>query len=467
MQNPWLAYAIDRNAATPVFEQICARLRVDIVDGRLAEGSRLPATRNFATELGVSRSTIVTAYDQLQAEGYIAGRAGSGYTVCPLGNVELTSAEAAPVPDDPPPPAPGAVPVFTPGQPDMRLFPYTQWAKTVARVCRTAPESMLTGGTMQGNFTLRQAIARHLSEWRGIEASAHQVIVTAGSGDALEICLRTLMQSGEGVGLEDPGYQALYHFADAQGLHVTPLGRDGYGTSLPADPGRTGLAVLTPSHQFPLGGAMSPGRRMEYIRWAADHDCWIIEDDYDSEFRYAGRPIPALAGFDRLRHTLYVGSFSKIFSNSLRLGYVVVPDALRPAFDDTLARYGIKASFMPQQALAEFINRGEFYRHLRRVRRIYGERRRALIALLDLHFADLGRFEDHQAGMQIAWHLPPEMPDREIAARARAAGLGAQPLSSYCRDRQDMNGLLLGFCGFTEAELSAGMAKLRESEILR
>jgi GntR family transcriptional regulator/MocR family aminotransferase len=218
--------------------------------------------------------------------------------------------------------------------------------------------------------------------------------------------------------------------------------------------------VLTPSHQFPLGGAMTPGRRLEFIEWAQDRNAWLVEDDYDSEFRYAGRPIPAMAGFDRLSRTIYVGSFSKIFSNSLRLGYAVVPAELLPAFRVMLEEFATKASLMPQQALANFIADGEFYRHLRRVRRIYGERRRFLLEALARNFAGAGTFTDHQAGMQVAFHLKGGADDREVARRARREGLTVAALSSYCFRPGRLNGLLLGFCGFTEEELEEGLKRL-------
>lgn len=209
---------------------------------------------------------------------------------------------------------------------------------------------------------------------------------------------------------------------------------------------------------------MSPTRRQEFLNWARDHDAWVLEDDYDSEFRYAGRPIPAMAGFDRLDRTLYVGSFSKIFSGALRLGYVIVPEPLLPCFGETLDRFGVKASFMPQQALADFIDSGEFYRHLRRVRRIYDDRRRFLLDRLAQDFADLGRVEDHQAGMQLVLHLPDGVSDLEIARRARLAGVEIQPLSDFAAARNDgpqLNGLVLGFCASTEVELDQGLTLLR------
>lgn len=460
-----LGLMIDRSAKQPVFEQICAEIRARVIAGSLAEGARLPPTRVLAVELGVSRSTVVTAYEQLVAEGYLTSRQGSGYMVCALGEVELPRS---------PDPVPSIMPQtanpdpirhsFQGGRPDMRLFPHRQWAKAVARVCRTAPEAMLVGKTPFGHLGLRRAIAAHVAEWRGIVARPEQIIITAGASDALELSLRSLTEAGQSVGVEDPGYPPLRHLIRAQGLKCDWLKLDAAGACPPQGGDLPRLVALTPSHQYPLGGAMSPTRRQEFLNWARDHDAWVLEDDYDSEFRYAGRPIPAMAGFDRLDRTLYVGSFSKIFSGALRLGYVIVPEPLLPCFGETLDRFGVKASFMPQQALADFIDSGEFYRHLRRVRRIYDDRRRFLLDRLAQDFADLGRVEDHQAGMQLVLHLPDGVSDLEVARRARLAGVEIQPLSDFAAARNDgprLNGLVLGFCASTEAELGQGLTLLR------
>jgi GntR family transcriptional regulator/MocR family aminotransferase len=210
-QISWLGFGIDRDSAVPVFEQICAGIRVAAHSGELKEGDRLPPTRSFATDLGVSRSTIVTAYEQLAAEGYLDSVQGSGYTLCSTGEVELTRK----TPKEQAKPAPlqtGSIGIFRAGQPDMRLFPHRQWAKTVARLCRTNPQSMLDGNDPMGQQALREAIAMHVAEWRGIETQPEQIIVTAGSLHALELCLRTLTQPGDGIGLENPGYLPLRQF---------------------------------------------------------------------------------------------------------------------------------------------------------------------------------------------------------------------------------------------------------------
>lgn len=456
-----IAFSIDRVSAVPVFEQICRAIRSRATCGELAEGSRLPPTRVFATELGVSRSTVVAAYEQLVAEGYLNGIRGSGYTIQPTGGVEISS---------PPAPAPSAAtestsPVAVPfqaGLPDMRLFPYNQWSKTVSRICRTKPESMLTGGSLFGNFNLRAAVAAHVSQWRGIEASPNQIIITAGSGDALELCLRALAEPGDQIGLEDPGYPPLRSMITSLGMHPDYLEIDQFGAIATSHQSGLRAIVLTPSHQYPLGGAMAPSRRNGFIDRARKHDSWIIEDDYDSEFRYAGRPIPAMAGSDKLNRVIYVGSFSKIFSNSLRLGYAIVPDSLVDRFRHSSRTMGVRASYMPQQALADFIDNGEFYRHLRRVRRIYGERRHYLLGRLADDFSGVSRFNDHEAGMQIALHLEDRFDDAVIAKLAAARQITVNALSQFCYKPSSVNGLLLGFCAFTEEEMTAALTVLKD-----
>lgn len=459
-QTSWPAISIDRQNPLPVFEQICAAIRSRAVSGELPAGSQMPPTRALATELGVSRSTVVTAYDQLVAEGYLKARQGSGFLVCAMGEVEMAARPAART--APALPASSGPRPFVAGTPDMRLFPYRQWAKTVARLCRSNPQAMFSAGDQFGNPALREAISTHLRDWRGIEVAPNQVIVTAGATDALELCMRTLAEPGGSIALESPGYPPLFAFSAAQGLQPVFLPIDAEGASLPGPDTRARLAILTPSHQYPLGGAMSPSRRRAFVNWAQSSGGWIIEDDYDSEFRYSGRPIPAMAGGDTLGRTIYVGSFSKIFSNALRLGYLVTPETLADRFRATLRRFGQHASSMPQQVLAEFMSSGEFYRHLRRVRRIYGERRRFLLDRLARDFALYGTAADHQAGMQTVLHLRPGLDDTTLAERARASGLTVSALSGYCAVPGRGNGLVLGFCAFSEVEIAPALGTLRD-----
>ncbi|WOI35112.1 PLP-dependent aminotransferase family protein [Tritonibacter scottomollicae] len=460
MPKPTPAFMPDRASAVPMFEQICVSFRARIRSGALETGARLPATRALAQDLGVARATVVTAYEQLVAEGYLASRRGSGYTVCAMGEVELSPGARATAP---PELTERGDLLLEAGQPDMRLFPHRAWAKCVARLCRTRPEDMLSGCGRFGHPELRQAIATHVRDWRGIAARPDQVLVTSGATEALDICLHALATAEGAVGVEDPGFPPIRRFAEAQGRCTRDLALDPQGAELPTPGDGTDVVVLTPSHQYPLGGAMTAGRRQDFVRWAAQSQGWIIEDDYDSEFRYAGRPIPALAGVDGQGRTVYIGSFSKIFSNSLRMGYIVAPDGLIDRLAQAMRAKGARASAMPQAALAEFMQQGEFYRHLRRVRRIYAERHRNLIESLRAGFGDVGHVVDHQAGMQVVLHLHAAFADRPIVAAARAEGVGAEALSAYSRRAGACNGVVLGACLNDLDEQAEALIRLRRA----
>ena len=467
-----IALTLQRNSIQPLFMQLCEQIRERIISGQIDAGLRLPASRSLATELTISRSTVVTAYDQLVAEGYIEGRRGAGYFVRELADSKkplrharkpLTEALAL---------LPGGGSSLThPGYPDNRLFPYGKWARSLARSARLSPQAMIISESPFGDPQLRQSIANYLADWRGLDILAQQVMVTAGSVDALETCIRTLNSPGDVVGLENPGYLPLRNLVKNQGMRIEWLKVSENGAELPLQsPNKPSprLAVVTPSHQFPLGGAMSANRRREYQQWANANNSWIIEDDYDSEFRYAGRPIPALASLDDSDRTIYVGTFSKVFSVSLRLAYLIMPPALIPEFRQTLSRFGVKAALPCQRALANFIDSGELYRHIRRVRRIYADRRKLLLELIEQKLSHYASFQDHQAGMQVTIKLRPDLDDRVIAAQAQQRGLQLSPLSAHYGDDVAQSGLLLGFCPFNHEEIHANvetLADIIETEI--
>jgi len=456
------AFTLSRDSGFPLFIQVSDLVRQNIVDGQLQQDQRLPPSRSLAIELGVSRTTVVVAYDQLSAEGYIEGRRGSGFYVCPIGQVELNREPSQAVrANSPAILSSKSRKQVHPGFPDLRLFPYRQWARCMNRVARLSPEALVVTDDSFGDIELRQSIARYLHDWRGLQTSAEQILITAGSIDALEICVRTLAGSGQYVGLENPGYQPLRNIVLGLGMKPVWLGMDDRGVEVPrlkkSQPSPS-MTILTPSHQFPLGGAMSPLRRMEFLQWAEQTNSWIIEDDYDSEFRYAGSPIQALAGFDNTGRTIYVGTFSKIFSVGLRLGFLVAPPALVPRFAKTLERFGVKAATASQRALASFMDSGDFYRHIRRVRRIYGERRKFLLSLLQQKLGDIVEFEDQAAGMQLLARLPADYDDQTIVEAAKREGVITTALSAHYAQGETQNGLLLGFCGFTEAEIEANIS---------
>lgn len=462
---PLLRLGVDSQSTTPLFAQVYEALRARIVAGKITVASRLPSSRALAEELGVSRATVVTAYDQLIAEGFVESRPGSGIYVSDIGEVEtIPTVSAPPVvpshqPVSPPPPQP-----FQPGHPDMRLFPHRHWGQCLARVARTAPETLVLETEPFGDPVLRGEVVKYLAEWRGVNVHPSQILITAGAGDALEICLRTLAKPGQHVAMEDPGYTPLSNIVVNQGLKPTWMATDADGAQCPPPSGfhdRPVISILTPSSQFPLGGAMTPGRRLEHLSWAKQNFAWIVEDDYDSEFRYGGRPIPALSSYDQTGRTLYIGSFSKIFSNTLRLGFLVIPNQLMSPVTETLKVYGAKASLIAQRPLGLFMQSGLFYRHIRRMRRIYGERRHTLSKLLSEEFGDLLTWKDHQAGMQITVTLPPECDDVALSRDLAHAGVSCPALSTYYKRATHQNGLLIGFCSFTPEEMQSSIQTMK------
>lgn len=482
-----LSIAVDRSSTRPLFQQVYDDLRERILSGALRPNSQLPPTRLFADELGLSRSTVTAAYDQLVSEGYATGRQGSGIFVCELPENALQTpvardktAQTARRPAARPPRP------FKQGVPDMRLFPYENWAKTIARVSRSTPRNLILSDDAFGDYELRLSLADHLAEWRGFAASADQIMITAGAAGALEVIFRALAERNDRVALEDPGYPPMRRIAESMGLQPVwmPVGAHGANpkhlpaVAAPAKPEISEtppkLIVLTPSHQFPMGGAMPLGRRLDFLDYAEQVQAYIVEDDFDSEFRYAGRPIPAMAGMKASRkdtnRVLYVGSFSKVFAANLRLGYLVVPEDLIDLFRETLGAYGVVASIMPQRPLAEFVRSGEFHRHIRRMRRIYGTRRRAFFQLVDQHLGDRVSYQDHQAGMTVLLNLSDKVDDLAVAREAAHQGVILQPASEFYapvgagdnqsrngQSRNGQSGLLAGFSAFEPEEMQRPM----------
>lgn len=460
-----LAIAVDRNAPQPLFQQVYEEIRQRILAGHLRPRAQLPPTRQFAQELGLSRSTVTAAYEQLICEGYAAGQRGSGIYVTELPEDSLQTAIAAPrrtAPavrhgaDRPRP--------FAAGIPDMRLFPYEKWAQAVARTARATPRHLILSDDVFGDGELRSAICNHLSEWRGFATTPEQIVITAGAAGAIDMVFRSLAEPGNRVALEDPGYAPLRSVVRSLGLTPIWMQADDTGG---ADPSvlRTagtdlGLICLTPSHQFPCGGAMPLARRLDFLEAARQTGSYIIEDDFDSEFRYSGRPIPAMAGLDDAGRVLYVGSFSKVFSAHIRLGYLVVPEALVPRFRRTAERFGVGASIMPQRPLAEFLRNGEFHRHIRRMRRLYADRRRHFFDLVDRHLTRYVRYTDHQAGMTVLLDFLEAWDDTDIARRAADHGLAVQPASGFYALQPAPPGLLAGFTAFDVDEMENAVKTL-------
>ena len=460
------AISLERRAKRPLWLQLADGLRAELVRRRPPEGDLLPSTRELARTLGVARGTVLAAYEQLVAEGCLAGRRGAGYFVAELPVVGAKEGARRGLGMLPSRPA-MTTQLFRPGQPDLRLFPRLEWSRCMARAWRRR-SAWESEADLFGDRELRRAIAEHLVVWRSIRTSPEQVVVTAGSIGGLELLLRALLPSPGRVAVEEPGYPVIRHIASGFGHRVHGVAVDEEGLcpeALAALSPPPRLLVVTPSHQYPLGHLLASERRRVLLDWAEEVDAFLVEDDYDSEYRYLGRPVPALAAMDRRGRVIYAGTFSKVFSAGIRLGYLVLPEKLCASVRAALDRFGSRTSLVPQPALAMFLESGAFARHLRRTRRIYDARRRFLLDGLARRFGDLLHTGDASGGMSLTLFPRPSCADRfddRTLARAGAGqGLGFAALSDHFAERPGMQGLLLGFAAHHETELARGLDRLR------
>lgn len=461
--------SVDEEATEPLFRQLYERLRAAVLAGELRPGTRLPSTRALAAALGVSRNTVMAAFEQLLAEGYLEGRVGAGtYVTHTLPDELLTlrqrmrPVEAAPGSAKPlsrrgkmltATPvsysrAAGPPRAFRIGVPAADAFPFELWSRLVARRWRIAPHELLGYGEPAGYRPLREAIAAYLAVARGVRCDAGQVVIVGGSQQALDLAARLLLDDGDAVWMEEPGYQGARAAFRGAGARVVAVPVDGEGLDVAAGSALcpdAAMAYVTPSHQFPLGVTMSLSRRLALLEWAQRAGAWILEDDVSSEYRYAGRPLEALQGLDRGGRVIYAGTFSKVLAPAIRLGYVVVPPDLVDAFTAARAVSDRHSPSVDQAALADFMEAGHFERHVRRMRALYAERQAALVAacgreldgLLDVRAAD--------AGMHLAGRLPTGADDAACSAAALDAGIEAAALSRYCVGAPASPMLLLGY----------------------
>lgn len=471
-QSTWLAVSLDRASSEPLHRQLYRAARQRILAGVAPPDAAMPSTRAFAAELGVARSTVVAAYEQLQGEGYVEGRHGAGVFVAKAADLARAAPMAAPRTVAPAPAKSSALAAFRPGVPDMRLFPHARWNRIAAAALRREGSGLVGGGDPFGLLSLRLALARHLAEWRGLVVDPADLVITAGAAGALDLVFDTLTRPGDLIGLENPGYPVVRAMAEQRALRTVPITVDGAGFQVDAlralnEPPR--MVVVTPSNQFPLGVASPVGRRTDLLAWASEVGAVIVEDDYDSEFRFGGRPIPALAAAPGQAQVAYVGTLSKVFSPGLRIGYVALPPVLTPAARLCLERMGPRVSLMPQAPLADFIASGEFGRHLRRMRRVYAERRHVLLALLRETFGQgLLTVSERDAGMHVVVRFGgrlAELRDVEAAHRAAAVGVRVDALSRFYFGGSAEQGLMLGFAGFEVSEMRAAALALKDALI--
>jgi GntR family transcriptional regulator / MocR family aminotransferase len=474
---PFTSLHLDARKSSPLHRQLYAEIRSAVLSGRLAAGARLPSTRSLAADLGVSRNTVAGAFDQLMAEGYLEGRVGAGTFVTDMGGGRVTAAVVKDV---------GAVRLsvrgerladtriseskevataraFRPGVPALDAFPRELWARMSARVARRARPETLTYGAAAGSPALRQAIADYLRAARGVRCSGEQVVVTSGSQQALDLTARVLLDAGETAWVEDPSYLGARGAFQAAGVVCAPVALDAEGLSVADGEARAPearLVYVSPSHQYPMGMTMSLGRRMALLEWARRRRAWIVEDDYDSEFRYAGRPLASLQGLDTADRVIYTGTFSKVLFPALRLGYLVAPEAVASALASAKALVDRQSPGLDQALVAEFLAEGHFARHVRRMRALYRERQEALVAESRKELAGRLDVEPSEAGMHVIGWLRGVADDAAAARSAAGHGVATTALSAYAVRRRVAPGLVMGYACVTPRQIREGVRKL-------
>ena len=482
-----LAVSLDGGGGVPLHRQLYGELRRLILSGRLAPGARLPSTRSLAVSLGVSRTTVTQSYDQLISEGYLQAVIGSGTSVCrQLPDDLLRSAPVSPAANLAPakkkavrlscygeslldatpmePPEAEAQIRFKSGRPALDEFPLRQWRRLLMRHYRAANARTLDyADSSQGYEPLRAAIAGYLARARAARCDASQIVIVNGSQQAIDLLTQILIDRGDTVALENPGYLGARRAFLAQGARLTPVPVDDAGIVVEdLAAGRTPpkLVYVTPSHQFPTGVVLSLARRLELLAWAEQAEALIIEDDYDSEFRYGSRPIPALQGLAQGDAVIYVGTFSKILFPALRVGYMVVPPGLAPIFARAKWLADRMTPILEQRVLTDFINEGHLERHLRRMRTLYDRRRQALVRALRHHFSDRVEIVGENAGMHLMARLRSRLSDEEVVRRAAEQGVGLVSARLYYVNEARDDEFVLGYAGLSERKIQEGVRRL-------
>lgn len=476
-----------RDPDKPLYSVLYDAIRQAILSCELNAGARLPASRALASYLGISRMTVINAYDQLLAEGYLEGKAGSGTFVAsslpeeflqlscvaktanvtlPERKLDLTDYGANLLRDFDSVICGNGETRFTAfqhGLPAMDAFPYDAWGKLYAKNFQLAKKDVFGYGDPAGLYALRSAIANHLKSARGVNCEPDQVIITSGAQQAFDLTAKVLLKVGDTVMLENPCHTGAKNSFGLPGTKILKASIDDEGIDFERavkKGAKPKLVYVTPSHQFPLGVTMSLSRRFALLEWAKNNSAWIIEDDYDSEFRYAGRPLASLQGLDNDNRVIYVGTFSKTIYPALRLGCVVVPKDLVKVFTAARALSGGNSPTIDQAVLAEFISEGYFARHIRKMRRLYQDRQELLITEMEKHLAGKMTAQRMDAGMHIIAYAADVANEIAIFKAARDAGIKLTFVSGYDVGPRKSRGLILGYAGITEKQIKDGVRKL-------
>jgi GntR family transcriptional regulator / MocR family aminotransferase len=475
--------AVDRQGEKPLHRQIYDAFREMVLERRLQPGQQIPSTRALADELGISRIPVLEAYEQLLAEGYIESRSGSGTFVKSSLSERFLS------------PRPAAARVvnhrasevisrvsrllplertqwfrgsgaFSVGQIASDHFPFRVWSDLVTRHARRVSASSMYYSDPMGPEEFREVIAGYLRTARAVRCEASQIMVVNGSQHALDLSARVLLDPDTPVWIEEPGYEFLRHALTLSGCRLVPVPVDGEGLNVAAGIKlcrNARVAYVTPSHQYPLGATMSAGRRLQLLEWAHGSGAWIVEDDYDSEYRYESMPVASMQGLDPGARVIYIGTFSKTLFPALRLGYIVIPPALVGRFLAVRQANDLSPSLLYQAALADFISAGHFARHIRKTRQLYMERRNALAQALRKEFSSEIDILGAEAGMHLVITLPPGLSDQKISTRAAQDGLWLWPLSAAYVGRNVHQGFILGFGGTKADEMPHQVRRLRRA----
>lgn len=477
--------ALDRPGTVSLQQQIAQQIRSRVRDGRLPAGTRLPSSRTLASQLGVSRITIVGAFDELVSEGFLQSRHGDGTYVSQEWRQAFAPRSPEPRPHlslrgssvlssrgfdlfrrAPTAWAPEHAESFLPSQVAIDTFPMSLWTRLLTRNAERREAEMFGYCDSHGYLPLREAIADYLNDARGIGCTAEQVVVCTGAQQAFNSLAMMLTDHADVVWLEDPGHIAARLAFETMGCEVRGVPVDDAGASLAGAERlhpRGRLTVLTPARQHPLGVTMSAARRAEWIEWATRERAWLIEDDCDSELRYRGSPLPTLFGMDRSQHVIHVGSFSKVMFPSLRVGYAVLPADLAEQFAATVSILGRSPATALQAATRDFIAEGHLHTHVRRMRSHYLARQEALVAELRRQLGSMVTVDEVSAGMHVVCWIPPHLDDQWVAAELARRGVHTYALSDYCVAQQLPPALLIGFGATRERRMPEAVARLAEA----
>src|SRR5262245_61827918 len=474
---------LDRRSSVPLYRQLYEGFREAILEGRLRAGQRIPSTRALAIELRVSRLPLLNAFEQLVAEGYFSSRTGSGTFVARMPTESRRtsrnvlqpahSRRRRPVSRETDFLLPGASDPWLSGwgafrvsEPALDRFPHEVWSRLLGRHGRSARRDVRTMhyGDAMGYRPFREAVAEYLRTSRAVRCEADQVMAVSGSQQALSVAARVLVDAGSAVWVEEPGYRGARDVLRLRNARLVPVPVDAEGLDVAAGMAScpdAAAVYVTPSHQYPLGMVMSASRRLQLLDWARRSGAWIIEDDYDSEYRYESLPIASLQGLDRDARVLYVGTFSKVLFPALRLGYLVLPPDLIGRFTAVRDATDIFPPTFTQGVAADFLREGHFARHLRKTRALYRERRAALVDALRSQLGDMVEVQGDEAGMHLTACLTRRLDDRDAAVRAARQGLWIMPLSSCYLGRAARRGFVLGFAGTDVTKIPGGVRLMR------